>query len=88
MQPWNILECLEDLAEKLKIDIVYENMGEEEFSVAGGLCKIKGSYKIFVDKSQSLENQIKIISQALSSFNTDGIYVLPLIREILEEAKK
>ena len=88
MQPWNVLECLEDLAEKLKIDIVYENMGEDDFPVAGGLCKVKGSYKIFVDKSQSLENQVKIISRALSSFNTDGIYVLPLIRKILEEAKK
>jgi len=88
MQPWNVLECLEDLAEKLKVDIVYENMEEGEFPVAGGLCKVKGSYKIFVDNSQSIEKKINIISYALADFNTDGLYILPFIRQLLEKAKK
>jgi hypothetical protein len=87
MESRKIFEYLEDLAFRLGIEIVYEKLEEEEFSARGGLCKIKGVYKIFVDRSETIENQIKILSCALSSFNTEGVYILPFIREILDKAQ-
>jgi len=88
MESRKILEYLEELALKLDVEIVYEKLGEEEFSARGGLCKIKGAYKIFMDRSEPLEGQIKILAHALSSFDTEGVYVLPFIREILDKAKR
>ena len=38
MESRKVLEYLEDLALKLGIEIVYERLGGEEFSVRGGLC--------------------------------------------------
>jgi hypothetical protein len=88
MQNSRVLGYLENLAYRLGIDIVYENLGEADFSIGGGLCKVKGVYKIFMDPSTPLELQIEILARALSSFKIEELYLLPCIREILEKAKK
>ena len=87
MQSRRILEYLEDLAEKFGIEIIYEKLGDKEFSVEGGLCRVKGNYKIFLDRTKSLSDRIEIFTRALSSFEREGIYLTPLIREILEKAE-
>ena len=88
MQAAKVFEHLEDLAEKLGVEIVYEKLGGEDFRVRGGLCKVRGRYKIFVDRSETIEGRIEILAKALSSLNTEGIYLLPQIREILEKAQR
>ncbi|KAF0122914.1 MAG: hypothetical protein FD151_562 [bacterium] len=88
MQPRKVLESLEYLAEKLGVEIVYEKLGDEEFSVRGGLCKVQKTYKIFMTRSEPVDSQIKILARALSFFNTENIYLLPFIREILEMSRR
>lgn len=88
MQAKKVLEYLEDLTEKLGVEIIYEKLGEEDIRVRGGLCKVKGTYKIFMDRSETMERQIETLARALSSFNTEEVYLLPHIREILEKAQK
>ena len=88
MENSKVLGYLEDLAFRLGIEIVYEKLGEADFSVEGGLCKVKGAYKIFMDPSAPIEVQIEILVRALSSFQIEGVYLLPFIREILEKAQK
>ena len=83
-----ILEYLEDLAAKLGVEIVYQKLGEEEFSVQGGLCKLNGTFTIFIDRSQSVENQINVLAQGLSSFDTERVFLFPYIREVLEKARR
>jgi len=88
MQPRKVLESLENLAEKLGVEIVYEKLIDEEFSVKGGICKVQKNYRIFIDRSESMEGRIKILARSLSFFNTEDIYILPFIREILEMARE
>lgn len=88
MQNSKVLGYLEDLAFRLGIEIVYEKLGEADFSIEGGLCKVKGVYKIFMDPSTPIEVQIEILARALSSFKIEDLYLLPFIREILEKARK
>jgi hypothetical protein len=88
MQSNQVLEYLEDLAERLGVEIVYQKLGEDDFSVKGGLCKINGTFKIFIDRSKSLEDQITIVAQGLSSFDTEEVYLFPYIRDILEKARR
>ena len=52
MQTSQVLEYLEDLAKRLGVEIVYQKLGEEDFSVRGGLCKVNGTFKIFIDRSK------------------------------------
>jgi hypothetical protein len=87
MQSRQVLEQLEDLAERLGVEIVYQKLSEEEFSVRGGLCKINGTFKVFIDRSKPVEYQIKILARGLSSFDTEEVYLFPYIREILDKAR-
>ena len=88
MQARKVLEYLEDLAEKLGVEIVYEKLGDEDFRVRSGLCKVKGTHKIFMDRSERVEDRIEILARALSCFDTEGVYLLPYIRGILEKAQR
>ena len=86
MESRRVLEYLEDLALRLGVEVVYQKLGAQEFSIGGGLCKVKGTYKIFMDPSEPVEGQITILARALSSFDTEKVYILPFIREVLEKA--
>lgn len=88
MEPYKILEHLEGLARKLGVEVAYRRLGADEYSTGGGLCKLKGTYKVFLDRSEPIERRIQILARALSSFNRDDIYVLPLVREILERVQR
>ncbi len=88
MESRKVLEYLEELAEKLGVEIVYEKLGEGELSVGGGLCKVRGTYKIFMDRSETMEGRVEILARALSSFDTEKVYILPFIRKILEKAQR
>jgi hypothetical protein len=87
MRSRQVLEHLEDLAERLGVEIVYQKLGEEEFPVRGGLCKINGTYKVFIDRSKAVEDQIKILVRGLSFFDTEEVYLFPYIREMLNNVR-
>jgi len=88
MEYGKVLEYLEDLALKLGVEVVYERLENKDFLATGGLCRVKGAYKIFIDRSETIERRIKILARALSSFDREGVYILPYIREILEKARE
>jgi hypothetical protein len=87
MQNSKILQYLEELAFQLGIEIVNERLGGTDVSIEGGLCKVKGTYKIFMDPSTPIQNKIEVLARSLSSFHTEDVYLLPFIREILQKAK-
>jgi hypothetical protein len=88
METGKVLEYLEDLALKLGVEVVYEKLENRDFLATGGLCKVKGKYKIFIDRSEAVERRIEILAGALSSFDKEEIYILPYIREILQKARE
>jgi hypothetical protein len=87
MEPRKVLEYLEDLALKLDIEVVYANLESRDPFTRGGLCRVKGKHKVFIDRSEKLQGRIKILARALSAFDKEEIYILPFVREILEKAK-
>jgi hypothetical protein len=87
MESYKVLEHLEGLARKLGIEVLYQQLGTDEYSSGGGICKVKGAYKVFLDRSEPIERRIQILARALSSFNSDEVYVLPAVREILEKSQ-
>lgn len=88
MEYGKVLEYLEDLALKLGVEVVYGKLENKDFFATGGLCKVKGVYKIFIDPSETIERRIEILAGALSSFDREEIYILPYIREILQKARE
>jgi hypothetical protein len=88
MQTSEILSYLEDLAEKLGVEVIYAKLAGDDFPVKSGLCRVRGLPKIFLDRSETLEKRIEVLAKALSTFDTEGIYLRPHIRGILEQARR
>jgi len=80
----NLLGQLEELADNLCIKVRFERLKKESAFFPGGLCKVKGEDIIIINSTASLEDKIEIMGRALLSFDLSQIYVLPVIRELLD----
>ncbi len=89
MKPEVVLELLEAAAEKLKVRVSYEPL--QTSVVHGGLCRVKGDYRIIVDKRASAEERVTTLATALAQvMKQNGIApedttleLPPKVREVL-----
>jgi hypothetical protein len=86
MKPEVVLELLEAAAEQLKVRVSYEPL--QTSVVHGGLCRVKGEYRIIVDKRASAEERVTTLATALAqvlkqSAHADAIELPPKVREVL-----
>jgi hypothetical protein len=66
MKPEVLLEMLENAADQLGIRVSYEQL--QSSVVTGGLCKVKGAYRIIIDKRATSEERVGTLATALASF--------------------
>jgi hypothetical protein len=64
MKPEVALELLEAAAEQLKVRVSYEPL--QSTVIHGGLCRVKGEYRIIVDKRASAEERVVMVATALA----------------------
>jgi hypothetical protein len=64
MKPEVVLELLEAAAEQLKVRVNYEPL--QTSVVHGGLCRVKGEYRIIIDKRASAEERVTTLATALA----------------------
>jgi hypothetical protein len=87
MKPEVLLELLESAAEQLKVRVSYEPI--QTSVVHGGLCRVKGEYRIIVDKRASAEERLTTVAAALAqvikatSLDTSALELSPKVREVL-----
>ena len=88
MQPHQLYERLEKLAGQLGILVRYDNLRDSDAPARSGLCVVKGQHLYVMDTSTTLSERIRLLSSCLSRMDFEGRYVLPVIRELLEEARR
>lgn len=88
MQPHQLYEHLENLAGQLGISIRYDSLRDSDAPARSGLCVVKGRHLYIMDTSTTLSERIKLLSLCLSRMDFEGRYVLPVIRELLEQARE
>jgi hypothetical protein len=76
-----IMKALEEVAERLSIQVHYEEMKAFEFRVQDGSCRVKGEPSIFIDRKRPLKEKISVLARELKKFDLEDIYVPPLLRE-------
>ena len=89
MKPEVLLELLEAAAEQLEIRVSYEPL--QTSVVHGGLCRVKGEYRIIVDKRASAEERVTTLATALArvlkqsgdTADSAAIELPPKVREVL-----
>jgi hypothetical protein len=68
MTPQEQLVELEGLAKELDVQVCYEPMAGLVQGV-GGLCRVKGQYRIIVDRRLQPPERIAIVADALKRFD-------------------
>ena len=90
MKPEVVLELLEAAAEQLHVRVSYEQL--QTSVVHGGLCRVKGEYRIIVDKRATAEERVTTLATALAQVmrlrpSGDGdetaIELPPKVQEVL-----
>jgi hypothetical protein len=81
MKPEVLLELLENCADQLAIRVSYEPI--QSTVVHGGLCKVKGQYRIIVDKRATSEERIVTLATAIATFDTSELELSDRVREVL-----
>lgn len=76
-----IMKALEEVAERLSVQIHYEEMKAFEFRVEDGSCRVKGEPSIFIDRKRPLKEKISILARELQKLDLEDIYIPPLLRE-------
>ena len=81
-----IIEQLEDLIKTFGVHIRHEAIKQEEdlVNVVGGLCLLKGEYVLIVNSNAAIRDKIRALGMALKQFDHEKIYMLPVIRELLD----
>ena len=88
MNKENILQQLEEIAERLSIRITYDSLKEGSINTRGGLCKVSGDYRILVDKRLTAKEKIDVIAISISKFDISQFYVPPEIRDIIANSSE
>ncbi|HTL33001.1 MAG TPA: hypothetical protein VL326_07745 [Kofleriaceae bacterium] len=84
MKPEVMVELLENAAEQLGIKVSYEPLQTSGMTgLRGGLCRVKGTYRIIIDKRATNEERMQTLATALASFDTTELELAQKVRDLL-----
>jgi phage shock protein A len=81
MKAQAVLQELESAAETLSVKVTYEALNA---SVGhGGLCRVKGQYRVIVEKRASVHERAATLAQALAQLDTSSLTLSPKVRQLV-----
>jgi len=80
-----LLSELEQVAKGLSIRVSYEPLGGE--LGAGGLCKVKGEWRVIVDKRATPAERLSVLAQSMARFPVMEQQLSPELRELLQRTQ-
>ncbi len=77
-----MLQELEAAADKLGVQVSYEALN---VSVGhGGLCRVKDSYRVIIDKRTTPQERVATLAEALSKLDSSELFLTPKVREVVD----
>lgn len=78
-----MLKELEDACEQLSVQVSYESIAA---SVGiGGMCRVKGQYRVIIDKRATPQERAATIADAISRLDTSKLALSPKVRELVDD---
>ncbi|MDC0719493.1 hypothetical protein [Nannocystis bainbridge] len=74
---------LEQLAGNLGVRVCYESMTGLSQG-GGGLCKVRGEWRVIMDKRLKPAERLEVLANGLKSFDTEAHFLSPQVRALLE----
>lgn len=87
MKPEQLYQELKGLAEKLGIQVSEQNFRPTGIHVKSGYCKVKGNDHCIIDKHIKTNQKIEVLTECLMQFPHENVYVVPALREYLDQFK-
>lgn len=81
------LKELEDLADSLSVKVVYDHFTGEGMG-PGGLCKLRGSWRVIVERRASPSEKVSILASALSRFDLEDRAVSSGVLKLVERHRE
>ena len=83
MKDAELLEQLEEIIRQLGIELVWD---DGEFK--GGICTIEGKQLFLMNRILPSSQKVEILCCELSSLDLSQIFILPRVRQRIEQARK
>ncbi|MEK6606268.1 MAG: hypothetical protein AABZ30_01275 [Myxococcota bacterium] len=77
-----IQEELEAACAQVGVKVVYAELTGEGMS-SGGLCKVKGEWRVIVDRRSSPGEKVSVLARALATFDLEAVFLSPHARELV-----
>jgi hypothetical protein len=80
-----MLELLESAADQLGIKVSYEPLQVSgiQTGLRGGLCRVKGTYRVIIDKRATNDERVTTLATALAGFDTSELELPQKVRDLL-----
>jgi hypothetical protein len=89
MRAEEVVRELVNVAERAGISVRLEPLDPDFFETRrGGICRIEGARTIVVDSRASIDEKMVVLLRALGSVELDAVYMLPQLRQQIEQHKK
>jgi hypothetical protein len=82
MKPEQMTETLEQAAAQLGIQVRYDTMTGDAAG-GGGLCKVKGTWCVIMDRKTPPAERAAMLMDALVGFDTDAVFLPPQVRDAI-----
>jgi len=82
MKPEQMTETLEQAAAQLGVQVRYDTMTGDAAG-GGGLCKVKGTWCVIIDRKTPPAERAAMLIEALAGFDTDAMFLPPQVRDAL-----
>ena len=79
----SLLQHLEGLATQLGIEVRYENLSDDEFSIHSGGCKLLGRSLILINLHLPPLDRARVLARELSKYELEDFYLLPRVRDFI-----
>ena len=83
MKDAELLEQLEEIVRQLGIELVWD---DGEFR--GGICRVEGRQLFLMNRILPSSQKVEILCCELSSLDLSQIFILPRVRQRIEQARK
>lgn len=83
MEP--VLEDLEAAAAKMGVKVTYENLGDT--IAGGGLCKVKGAYRVIIEKRGTVGEKAVTLAKALAALDSESVFLTPAARDLVDKQR-
>jgi hypothetical protein len=87
MKPEKMYQELKLLAEKLGLRVSEQNFRKAGIHVNSGICKVKNQDHCLIDKHLKLKQKVEILAECIAELPHESIYVVPALRDYLEQFK-